>query len=80
MVIVNFNKGDYKMPIFEYKCNKCGRKTEVLEKSGSKSKHVCEKCGSSDMRKVFSGFSIGQADSSSPGGNGSCPTGTCKPY
>jgi len=32
------------MPIFEYKCNKCGHKMDFLEKSGSKSKHVCEKC------------------------------------
>jgi putative FmdB family regulatory protein len=66
------------MPIFEYKCEKCGHKTEFLEKSSGKKKHVCEKCGSSDMRKLFSGFSVGQ---SSQGGNscstGTCPTGTC---
>ncbi len=61
------------MPIFEYKCNKCGNKTEFLEKSGGKSKHVCKKCGSSDMQKLFSGFSVGQSDQ----GSSSCPTGTC---
>jgi putative FmdB family regulatory protein len=61
------------MPIFEYRCNKCGHKAELLEKRASKTKHVCEKCGSSDMRKLFSGFSVGQG---SQGGN-SCPTGTC---
>jgi putative FmdB family regulatory protein len=61
------------MPIFEYKCNKCGHKTEFLEKSGSKDKHTCEKCGSSNVQKVFSGFSIGQNDRQSS----SCPTGTC---
>ena len=33
------------MPIFEYKCSKCGHKSEFLEKSSSKNKHVCEKCG-----------------------------------
>jgi len=62
------------MPIFEYKCDKCGHKTEFLEKSNSKGKHICEKCGSSDMQKLFSGFSVGQSSSQ---GNDSCSTGTC---
>jgi len=61
------------MPIFEYKCKNCGHKAEFLEKSSKKTKHVCEKCGSSDMQKLFSGFSIGQVDQT----GGSCPTGTC---
>jgi len=69
------------MPIFEYKCEKCGHKVEFLEKSGGKNKHVCEKCGSSDMQKLFSGFSVGQSNSNSQSGlscpTGTCPTGTC---
>jgi len=44
------------MPIFEFKCNKCGHNTEFLEKSSGKNKHVCEKCGSSDMQKLFFRF------------------------
>jgi len=64
------------MPIFEYKCNKCGHKQEFLEKSGGQNKHVCKKCESSDMQKVFSGFSVGQGGATSQGGD-SCPTGTC---
>jgi len=47
------------MPIFEYKCNRCGHRTEFLEKSHRKNKHVCEKCGSLDMQKLFSEFSVG---------------------
>jgi putative FmdB family regulatory protein len=66
------------MPIFEYQCNKCGHKTEFLERRSGKHKHICEQCGSSDMHKLFSGFSVGQ---SSQGGDscstGTCPTGTC---
>jgi putative FmdB family regulatory protein len=65
------------MPIFEYKCNECGHKTEFLEKSGGKNKHVCKKCGSSDMHKLFSAFSVGQGSKSSSRGNETCPTGTC---
>ena len=48
------------MPIFEYKCNKCGQVMEFLEKSGGAQKHKCEKCGSSDVQKMMSGFAVGQ--------------------
>ena len=66
------------MPIFEYKCSKCGHKKEFLEKSNSKCKHICEKCGSSDMQKLFSGFSVGQNSQGSDScSTGTCPTGTC---
>ncbi|MBA7672034.1 hypothetical protein ES703_80205 [subsurface metagenome] len=61
------------MPIFEYRCNKCGHKMEFLEKSSSGRKHVCERCQSSDLQKLFSGFSVGQSNQ----GSNSCPTGTC---
>jgi putative FmdB family regulatory protein len=61
------------MPIFEYKCNKCGHTTEFLEKRGGKNKHVCRKCGTSDMQKLFSGFSVGQSNQQ----KNVCPTGTC---
>jgi putative FmdB family regulatory protein len=61
------------MPMFEYKCNKCEHRTEFLEKRAGRTKHVCEKCGSSDMQKLFSSFSVGQSNQ----GRNSCPTGTC---
>lgn len=62
------------MPIFEYKCKNCGHKTEFLEKVNSSKNHKCEKCGSSELQKVFSTFSAGSSKSS---GSDSCPTGTC---
>jgi len=65
------------MPIFEYKCNKCGHKAEFLEKSTGKNKHVCEKCGSDQMQKLFSGFSVGQSSQGDSCSTGTCPTGTC---
>jgi len=64
------------MPIFEYRCNKCNHISSFLEKSGSKKKHICEKCNSDDLEKVFSTFSPQAGKSSSvqcPG----CPMGTC---
>jgi len=64
------------MPIFEYRCNKCGHKMEFLESSSNKIKHKCEKCGSVDVQRLLSAFSVGQSNSPSQGAS-SCPTGTC---
>jgi putative FmdB family regulatory protein len=64
------------MPLFEYKCKKCGRTTEFLERGSARSRHVCPECGSTDLQKLFSTFSTGRSDSKA-GGAGSCPTGTC---
>ncbi len=61
------------MPIFEYKCEKCGYVEDFLEKSNDTSPHACPKCKSAEMKKKISTFSCG--DSSSSGD--SCPTGTC---
>ena len=63
------------MPIFEYKCNNCGQKTEFLEKANSSKKHTCEKCGGKELQKLFSTFSA--ASSSKSADSDSCPTGTC---
>ncbi|MGD2094471.1 MAG: zinc ribbon domain-containing protein [Phycisphaerales bacterium] len=74
------------MPIFEYKCNKCGHTMEFLEKSSTPKKHNCEKCGSSNLQKLLSGFAVGRGKSSGqtcescPSGpypTGACPDGTC---
>ncbi|RKY24264.1 MAG: zinc ribbon domain-containing protein [Planctomycetota bacterium] len=63
------------MPVYEYRCKKCGQVSSFLEKSGGKKTHACEKCGSKDTEKVFSTFSAKSSDSSSC--SSSCPTGTC---
>jgi len=72
------------MPIFEYKCNDCGHVMEFLEKQTSK--HICEKCKSENLQKLFSGFSVGRSKPSTSGCEtcldgshlaDSCPTGTC---
>ncbi|HEG43976.1 MAG TPA: zinc ribbon domain-containing protein [Phycisphaerales bacterium] len=47
------------MPIYEYKCGKCGAVSEFLEGMSGKKKHVCEKCGSGNMEKQFSTFAVG---------------------
>jgi putative FmdB family regulatory protein len=44
------------MPIFEYKCEKCGRISEFLENHGSKAKRQCSHCGGEKLTKQFSVF------------------------
>jgi putative FmdB family regulatory protein len=64
------------MPLFEYKCRKCGHKVEFLERDSRATHHTCPHCGGKDLQKLFSTFSTGRSDSKVDGG-GSCPTGTC---
>jgi len=66
------------MPIFEYRCKKCGHVTEFLEKPNDHRRHNCEECGSKDTEKAFSTFAakVGTSSSSSCS-TGTCPTGTC---
>lgn len=63
------------MPIYEYKCNSCGKDFEKLIFSSSASKNIeCEYCGSEDVEKKISNVSsFGNSDSfsSSFGGCGS---------
>lgn len=62
------------MPLYEYRCGKCGHVMEVLEKSDAGGRHTCEQCGSRRMQKLMSTFGVGAGGGSSAG---SCPTGTC---
>ena len=62
------------MPLYEYRCAKCGHVTEVLEKADASGGHTCEKCGGRRLHKLMSVFGVGAG--SRPSGN-SCPTGTC---
>jgi putative FmdB family regulatory protein len=38
------------MPIYEYKCNKCGKEFEVLQKSFDVDEAPCEACGGTGKR------------------------------
>ena len=45
------------MPIFEYKCKKCGAVFEFLVR-GNSPKPSCPKCKSKSLEKLVSGFSV----------------------
>lgn len=60
------------MPLFEYRCNRCNKITELLVRSGSE-KPVCE-CGSDDLHRVMSTFAVSNNHGANSNG---CVDGSC---
>ncbi len=46
------------MPIYEYVCGKCGKKTEVIQQIRSAPLKVCPHCGGKKLKKAFSAPAI----------------------
>lgn len=42
------------MPIYEYRCNGCGKVFEVIQKFSDKPIKKCEHCSSNDVEKLIS--------------------------
>ena len=63
------------MPIFEYKCNKCGEDFEKLVFGSQAVK--CPRCDSGDVRKKFSTFGMSGVQNPGSSGCGSCSSGSC---
>jgi putative FmdB family regulatory protein len=60
------------MPIYEYRCRKCGSAFEMLRPLGDTGKDLkCPECGAPRPGKVFSTFAAGSSGAS--GEIGSCP-------
>lgn len=67
------------MPIFEYRCDDCSKKFEILHKSSVSAEDImCPECGSVHNKKLFSAFSP-KAGSSSSSDFGGCADGACNP-
>ena len=45
------------MPLYEYVCQKCGHKTEVIQRVGGRRIKVCPSCGGS-LKRIFSAPAI----------------------
>lgn len=60
------------MPIYEFKCQKCGRVVSFLAKNiTTDADPDCPHCGHDEMERVFGAFAIGKSSGgSSPGGGG----------
>jgi putative FmdB family regulatory protein len=63
------------MPIYEYQCNECNSKYEVLVRTSSDDdeKVSCPKCNSTKNKKLFSTFSASVSSS----GDYGCSDGSC---
>jgi putative FmdB family regulatory protein len=71
------------MPLYEYKCGKCDKSFEILQKNNNE-KAVCPNCGGKSLEKLFSVFaSASSSESSSNSGSipssapGGCARGGC---
>lgn len=63
------------MPIYEYRCQKCGERFEKFVRSSSAQQTVeCPRCGSKEVEKAISLFGIGGGDRPSAGAG--CSTGS----
>ncbi|MDP6347038.1 MAG: zinc ribbon domain-containing protein [Dehalococcoidia bacterium] len=49
------------MPIYEYRCQGCGRKISLLVRGSSKTP-VCSHCGSADLNRLLSTFAMHRTD------------------
>jgi putative FmdB family regulatory protein len=51
------------MPIYEYECEKCHRRTSILTLRVSESPDTkCEKCGGTSMRRLMSRFAMPRSE------------------
>ncbi len=67
------------MPLYDYKCQKCSHKFEVLVMGGEQPQ--CPQCASLELDKMMSGFSVGggakNAGSAVGSKCGGCAGGSC---
>jgi putative FmdB family regulatory protein len=70
------------MPLYEYRCKACGKKTEDLVLAGDAADYVpeCAHCGSGDLARLLSTFAAhggdkGAASLDAPCGMGACESG-----
>ena len=64
------------MPVYEYKCDTCGKISEFLENSSKRAKRSCVHCGGTKLTRQFSIFSAGITGGESKRCHG-CSDSTC---
>lgn len=69
------------MPIYEYVCDDCQRRFEILQRMGEGPEGLaCPRCGGTKLGKVFSTFAASTSSGASAGGDcaGPGPSGECR--
>lgn len=64
------------MPIYEYLCEKCSKKFDVLVRS-SRQKIECPACKGRKVKKAFSVFGMNTGARGMPAPSGGCGGGGC---
>jgi len=68
------------MPLYEFKCQACGRRFEALVRIGGENGVCCLACGGREVNKLVSGFGIGGGASrlkSTGSGCATCSSSSC---
>ncbi|MDQ6705889.1 MAG: zinc ribbon domain-containing protein [Acidobacteriota bacterium] len=68
------------MPIYEYKCERCGTKFEKLVRRGSEAAELgCPTCGGKHLNQEYSTFAAhaNSAPAKAPANAPGCPSGMC---
>jgi putative FmdB family regulatory protein len=53
------------MPIYEYRCRQCRRRTQVLTlRSSERPEPICEHCGGKDLDRLMSRFAVARSEES----------------
>ncbi|MCK4352270.1 zinc ribbon domain-containing protein [candidate division WOR-3 bacterium] len=61
------------MPVYEYRCKKCGKVTEIFQKSlTSNEPAICSHCGSTNLMRLISAPTMVRVGDSSPKGTTCC--------
>lgn len=62
------------MPIYEFYCENCQKKLEVLVRLGSQEKITCPNCSSDRVKRLVSSFGIGGGGSRVKNNSSGCST------
>lgn len=64
------------MPLYEYRCNTCGHRFEVLRRVGQDATGLaCPECGRTEVQKEYSTFAGTVSGGGAGGGGGCAPSG-----
>lgn len=61
------------MPIYEYKCRKCGERFDLRRSFSDNSPVSCSRCGTADAEKLLSSFGKTSGGSDAPRPNSARP-------
>jgi putative FmdB family regulatory protein len=64
------------MPIYEYQCNGCGGRFEVLQTRPTDPRPRCPECGSESSERLLSAFAVATRERGAPA-TGPCGLSNC---